>query len=183
MAARKAAVKESTSLAQSGDAIDRARHYWREQGYGEGEDDFLAMSSLLRFHRLVTVVVEDVLKKHKLNLTDYTILMSLQLSRTQPISRLARGLLINSTTATLATDRLAQRGLIERKPHPTDRRTTLISISAKGRTLIDKATEALKDSEFGFGGTDIDDRGELIGLLARLRMAAGDFDETRAVDQ
>src|SRR5882757_1509281 len=160
------------------DPMDWARHFWREQGLGEGEDAFVAMSSVLRFHRLMTVAIEDELKKHKLNLTDYMLLMTLQLSRTgtRPISKLAKGLLVHATTATLATDRLEARGLLSRRPHPSDRRATLVAISDEGRKLVQEASGALNMFEFGLAGTSAADRAELVEVLARLRAAAGDDD-------
>jgi DNA-binding MarR family transcriptional regulator len=164
--------------AETHDPMDWARHFWRQQGLGDGEDAFLAMSSVLRFHRLMTVAIEDELKKHKLNLTDYMLLMTLQLSRTgtRPISKLAKGLLVHATTATLATDRLEARGLLSRHPHPSDRRATLVAISEDGRKLVREASEALNTFEFGLAGTSAEDRAELVEVLARLRAAAGDDD-------
>lgn len=163
---------------QTHDPVDWARHYWRTQKLGSGEDAFVAMSSVLRFHRLMTVAVEEELKVHKLNLTDYMLLMTLQLSKTgtRPISKLAKALLVHATTATLATDRLEARGLLSRKPHPSDRRATLVEISEEGRALVRAATAALNTLEFGLQGTSTEDRAELVEVLARLRAAAGDDD-------
>lgn len=136
------------------------------------------MSSVLRFHRLMTELVETELKKHKLNLTDYMLLMTLQLSETgtRLISKLARSLLVHATTATLATDRLEARGLLARTPHPTDRRATLVSITDEGRALVRQASEALSAFEYGLAGTSKQDRAELVEVLARLRAASGDQD-------
>src|SRR4051794_22182872 len=88
------------------DPVDWARHFWRRHGLGKHEDAFVAMSSVLRFHRLMTDAVEAELRPFKLNLTDYMLLMTLQLSETgtRLISQLARSLLVHATTATLATD-------------------------------------------------------------------------------
>lgn len=161
------------------DPVDWARHYWRKQGLGKGEDSFIAMSSVLRFHRLMTEAVEEELKKHKLNLTDYMLLMTLQLSETgtRLISKLARNLLVHATTATLATDRLEARGLLQRNPHPTDRRATLVSITDEGRSLVQAASHALTAFDFGLAGTSKADRAELVEVLARLRAASGDQDD------
>lgn len=158
------------------DPVAWARPFWREQGLGAGEDAFIAMSSVLRFHRLMTVAIEEELKKHKLNLTDYMLLMTLQLSKTgtRPVSKLARSLLVHATTATLATDRLEARGLLARGPHPSDRRATLVTISPAGRALAQEASEALSGFEFGLAGTSVADRAELVEVLARLRAASGD---------
>jgi DNA-binding MarR family transcriptional regulator len=158
------------------DPVDWARHYWREQKLGPGEDAFIAMSSVLRFHRIMSVSVEDELKKHQLNLTDYMLLMTLQLSETgtRLVSKLARSLLVHATTATLATDRLEGRGLLERSPHPSDRRATLVTITAEGRALVTKASKALAEFDYGLAGTSEQDRAELVEVLARLRHDSGD---------
>jgi DNA-binding MarR family transcriptional regulator len=158
------------------DPVEWARHFWRQQGLGDGEDAFIAMSSVLRFHRLMTDTIEVELKQHGLNLTDYMLLMTLQLSETgtRLISRLARSLLVHATTATLATDRLEARALLVRTPHPTDRRATLVTITPAGRKLVREASEALESFDFGLAGTNKSDRAELVDVLARLRAAAGD---------
>lgn len=79
MAARtkKAVAEQPDSLT---DPVDWAAHYWEQQGLEGDETRFLAMSSLLRLERLVVDAVETELKKHELNLTDYLMLMTLQLS-------------------------------------------------------------------------------------------------------
>ncbi|MGQ0625263.1 MAG: MarR family winged helix-turn-helix transcriptional regulator [Sporichthyaceae bacterium] len=170
-----AAASEPAAV-RDADPVEWARLFWREQGLGEGEDAFIAMSSVLRFHRLMSVAIEDELKKLKLNLTDYMLLMTLQLSRsgTRSVSRLARSLLVHATTATLATDRLETRGLLVRGPHPSDRRATLVTITDDGRTLVRAASESLNAFEFGLAGTSPADRSELVEVLARLRAATGD---------
>ncbi|MGQ0632563.1 MAG: MarR family winged helix-turn-helix transcriptional regulator [Sporichthyaceae bacterium] len=162
--------------ARDADPVEWARLFWREQGLGDGEDAFIAMSSVLRFHRLMSVAIEDELKKHKLNLTDYMLLMTLQLSRsgTRSVSRLARSLLVHATTATLATDRLEARGLLVRGPHPSDRRATLVTITDDGRDLVREASASLSAFEFGLAGTSPADRADLTEVLARLRAATGD---------
>jgi len=160
------------------DPIDWARHFWRRHGLGDHEDAFIAMSSVLRFHRLMVEAVENQLRPLNLNLTDYLLLMTLQLSETgtRLISQLARSLLVHATTATLATDRLEGRGLITRNPHPTDRRATLVSITGAGRKLAGQATDALREINFGLSDSTVEDQRELSDVLARLRLAAGDTD-------
>jgi DNA-binding MarR family transcriptional regulator len=122
--------------------------------------------------------IETALRPFKLNVTDYMLLMTLQLSETgtRLISQVARALLVHATTATLATDRLESRGLIARSPHPTDRRATLVSITKEGRQFVVKATDALRATEFGLTGSSLDEQRELIDVLARVRQAAGDTD-------
>ncbi|MGW0035517.1 MarR family winged helix-turn-helix transcriptional regulator [Gordonia sp. NPDC003376] len=130
------------------DPVEWAAHYWEQQDLVGDPRRFQAMTSLLRFERIVADRVEAELKQDGLNLTDYLMLMTLLLSEsgTRLISGLARNLLVHATTATLATDRLEDRGLLYRSPHPTDRRATCVTITDEGRTL---ATEALSEKGFG----------------------------------
>ncbi|MDV6312205.1 MarR family transcriptional regulator [Gordonia amicalis] len=117
------------------DPVDWAAHFWDQQALDGDERRFLTLTSLLRYQRIVADAVDVKLKAHGLNMTDYLLLMTLLLSETgtRLISALARNLLVHATTATLATDRLESRDLLERSPHPTDRRATCVTITDKGR--------------------------------------------------
>ncbi|MDX6231844.1 MAG: hypothetical protein QOH68_812 [Nocardioidaceae bacterium] len=157
------------------DPIDWARRYWEQLGLDGDEDRFLALTSLLRFERIVVDAVEAELKKHQLNMTDYLMLMTLQLSETgtRLISSLARNLLVHATTATLATDRLENRKLLYRSPHPTDRRATCVTITDDGREIVNGATRALSALNFGMPGSGAD-LTRLMKALTAMRDAAGD---------
>lgn len=158
------------------DPVDLAHYYWREHMISGDAQRFLAISALLRYQRLIVDGVEAELRTHKLNLTDYLVLMTLQLSENgiRLISDLARSLMVHATTATLATDRLQKRRLISRSPHPTDRRATCITITAPGRKLVRKATAGLSEIGFGMGSAGRDNAERLVTLLGELRNAAGD---------
>jgi DNA-binding MarR family transcriptional regulator len=145
---------------------------------GDHEEAFLAMGSVLRYQRLMVESAEGALRSHGIGLTDYMLLMTLRLSETgtRLISQLARSLLVHATTATLACDRLENAGLVERRPHPTDRRATLVALTSAGQQLADGATESLRESTFGFPRSSPEEQRALIAALARLRAHAGDSD-------
>jgi DNA-binding MarR family transcriptional regulator len=157
------------------DPVDWAKHYWEQQGLDGDEQRFLALTSLLRYQRIVADTVDSQLKMHGLNMTDYLLLMTLQLSETgtRLISSLARNLLVHATTATLATDRLEQRELLQRSPHPTDRRATCVSITDLGRKTANEATKALTAIDFGMSGP-LDELARLRSALTAMRRATGD---------
>ena len=157
------------------DPVDWAKHYWEQQGLDGDEQRFLALTSLLRYQRIVADTVDSQLKMHGLNMTDYLLLMTLQLSETgtRLISSLARNLLVHATTATLATDRLEQRELLQRSPHPTDRRATCVSITDLGREIANEATKALTGIDFGMSGP-LDELARLRSALTVMRRATGD---------
>jgi DNA-binding MarR family transcriptional regulator len=158
------------------DPVQWASHYWKKQGIEGDERRFLAMTSLLRFERIVVDVAEGELKKFGLNMTDYLLLMTLQLSETgtRLISSLARNLLVHATTATLATDRLEAKKMLFRSPHPSDRRATCVTITDEGRETIYKATKALSDVNFGLGEVNSTTLDRFTTVLAAMRDAAGD---------
>lgn len=153
------------------DPVEWARHFWDLFGLGEGKEAFAAMTSLMRLSRLTNEGVEASLKDCDVNTTDYLLLMTLRLSEdgSRLISHLARNLLVHPTTATLATDRLEARGLLGRRPHPTDRRAVLVGISDEGIELVDKATDALRLGNFGFDETSAMELQQLTELTMRIR--------------
>jgi DNA-binding MarR family transcriptional regulator len=162
------------------DPVYWAHHYWREQDFEGDETPFLIFSSLLRYQRMAVESVESELRPHQLKLTDYLLLMTLQLSKsgTRLISSLAKNLLIHATTATLATDRLEGRGLVERSPHPTDRRATCVTITSSGRELARSASTSLSSMKFGLGDGSPEAMMQLGLALTVLRAAVGDSDST-----
>lgn len=157
------------------DHLEWARHYWRRHDLGEHEDAFIAMSAVLRFHRVMVDMVETAVRPLGLNVTDYMLLVTLQLSEDgkRLISQLARSLLIHATTATLACDRLEAKRLIERHTHPTDRRATVVALTQEGQLLLREATGKLQQTLFGLAGSSVETQRELIEVLAQLRAAAG----------
>jgi DNA-binding MarR family transcriptional regulator len=78
---------------------------------------------------------------------------------------------------TNAVDRLEKAGLVVRSPHPTDGRTTLIELTAEGRTLAKRATAVLNTQVFSSSGFAEGDVDQLIRILGEFRRQAGDFSE------
>jgi DNA-binding MarR family transcriptional regulator len=59
------------------------------------------------------------------------------------MGELAAKLGIDAPYATLVVDELEQQGLVERRPHPTDRRIKLVAATAQGTTLAREAEEIM----------------------------------------
>jgi DNA-binding MarR family transcriptional regulator len=63
---------------------------------------------------------------------------------------------------------LEVKGLIERRPHPTDRRARALTVTPVGAALANRAIGAVEDVDRRFFGPLAGDRAELTALLNRL---------------
>jgi DNA-binding MarR family transcriptional regulator len=82
---------------------------------------------------------------------------------------------VHPTSVTNLIDGLEKLGYVERTPHPSDRRTTLASITARGREVAAEATDALHAIRFGTPPLRKSDIESVTQALGRWRQTAGDF--------
>lgn len=165
---------------QQHDPVQWMRYYW-EQRDDDDPSEFLAMTSVLRLHHLMTASVEHHLRtEFEMSLTDYQILKALQLSETGTwlLSRMAWHLMVHATTVTLTVARLEAKQLVTRESHPRDRRATLVTITDAGRERVDRATETLSRIHFGLPGLTPGQARSLTATIARVRSIAGDVDRS-----
>ena len=137
-----------------------------------------AATSIMRAQQIVLARVDEALKPFELTFARYEALVLLTFSRrgSLPLGKMGERLMIHPTSVTNIVDRLQAQGLVRRVDHPTDRRTTLCEITARGRRLVDKATDAVTAVDLGISGLTDREVGQLTGLLGKLRRASGDFD-------
>jgi DNA-binding MarR family transcriptional regulator len=159
------------------DPIAAARHNWTEQGWEGAVDGMAAVTSVMRARQLMLALVEDQLHPFKLSFARYEILMLLLLSKTGalPLGMLGRRLQVHPTSITGPIDKLERQGLASRRPHPSDRRTTLAEISDRGREVARAATDALNRSVFNDLGLGTPALVSLVKVLRDFRRAQGDF--------
>lgn len=82
---------------------------------------------------------------------------------------LAERLHIAPRSATEILDQLAALDLVERRPHPDDRRSTLVGLTAHGRQVAEAVRRARAvEAETFFAVLDAPERAELVRLLGRL---------------
>jgi DNA-binding MarR family transcriptional regulator len=163
------------------DPLDWVDHYWRKQKLGDPAS-FIAMGSMFRMHQFMTQEIERVLKPFELTRTSYLALATIQLSEhgVRLLSHIATYMLVHPTTITLIIDKLAAQGLVERVPHPTDRRATYAKITTAGTALMKKASAALEKADFGMPGVRGERASALTAMLTPVRRAAGDADPKHA---
>ncbi len=160
------------------DLIGETRRNWAERGIGEPEA-MVAATSLARAHQVVLGRINQALGEFSLTFSRYEALALLSFARNESMgmARMGERLQVHPTSVTNTIDRLETDGLVERRPHPTDGRTTLAALTSGGRALVGEGQAALGTSRFGFG--DLDD-GALRSIrddIAPLRSEAGDHTE------
>ncbi len=133
------------------DPIDEAARQWREHWGAPTASPMAAVTSLMRVHQIVLARLDEVLRPHDLRFPRYEALMLLYYSRTGslPLGKMSGRLQVHPTSVTSLVDRLEKTGYVTRTPHPTDRRTTLATITPEGRTVAERATGELNAIAFG----------------------------------
>jgi DNA-binding MarR family transcriptional regulator len=84
-------------------------------------------------------------------------------------TQLAEAMLVSSGGMTKRLDRLAETGLVERRPDPSDRRGTLVRLTPRGKRLVDKVIgEHLENQRRLFSSLTPPQRRQLDRLLRKL---------------
>jgi DNA-binding MarR family transcriptional regulator len=84
------------------------------------------------------------------------------------LSALAAQLTADPPYVTLMVDDLEERGLVERRPHPGDRRAKLVSLTPAGRAAVAQAEQILDEPPAALRGLAPDDLAALLRVLERL---------------
>jgi DNA-binding MarR family transcriptional regulator len=157
------------------DPIERAARIWQDRIGPAGT--MAAVTNVMRVQQILQSAVDAALRPHGLTFARYEALVLLVFSRqgTLPMKVMGQRLQLHPTSVTNIVDRLQADDLVERIGHPTDRRTTLVTITEAGRQRQKTATVALTDIDFGLIGLNDDETAQLTVLLTKVRRSAGDF--------
>lgn len=157
------------------DPIVRAADIWAER-IGPSST-MAAVTSVMRVQQILQSAVDNALRPHNLTFARYEALVLLTFSQrgSLPMRVMGDRLQLHPTSVTNIVDRLEQDGLVQRLPHPTDRRTTLVEITEAGQDQMKRATESVTEIGFGMRGLDEEQTRQLTNLLGEVRHASGDF--------
>ena len=160
------------------DPIEFVRANWEKAGQHQAEQ-FAAAVSIFRTHQLVSAAFARALKPYGINRTTYHVMSALFMSEnmTRPLGQLGKNVMAHPATVTLIIDQLESRKLVVRSNHPTDRRTTLATLTPAGARLVAKASAALAEENFGLADTNDDAARKLNNSLRRVRKALDDVVE------
>jgi DNA-binding MarR family transcriptional regulator len=159
------------------DPIAEATRQWRAHGWDDAAPGMAAVTSVVRVQQILMARVEEVLRPYELTFARYELLTLLFFSRSGalPLSRIGSRLQVHPASVTNAVDRCEAQGLVIRRPHPSDRRTTLAELTSAGRDLVTKATASMNQDIFADLGLSREDVDLLVTVLGRFRAGHGDF--------
>jgi DNA-binding MarR family transcriptional regulator len=89
--------------------------------------------------------------------------------RPMSMRELADALGIDPPNATKVVDDLEARGLVQRRPHPTDRRAKLVEATRKGKALARRAEAILATPPPSLSALDADDLATLREILTKAK--------------
>lgn len=141
---------------------------------GELHDiDFAAMAAVANIYRVATAVrnrmEREVLARDSLSWTGFTALYVLWVWGPQETRHLAEECGVSKGTLTGILTTLETRGLLERRPHASDGRLVVVSLTRSGRTLIRRLFPRFNAQETAVAGAlSAREQAQLAGLLRKV---------------
>lgn len=89
--------------------------------------------------------------------------------RPMTLSELAAANNLDAPYVTLIVDKMEAHGLVQRQPHPDDRRRKLVTLTAAGREAVETANAILVRPPSALGALSAEELGQLTELLIRIR--------------
>ncbi|OBF44070.1 MarR family transcriptional regulator [Mycobacterium sp. 852002-50816_SCH5313054-b] len=115
-----------------------------------------------------------VLEAHGLSMWGYVVLSALDRSPVRSQAALAEAIGADKTRIIPTLDELQNRGYIERRPDPDDRRVRLLALTDAGRAAKDAAQQDIQRGEERWLGTlSADDRRLFLRVLRQLSDTRG----------
>lgn len=157
------------------DHVDRVRAQWRRERPDLDTRPVAVIARLGRAARYVDQSFAEFFARYGLSRADWDVLASLRRSG-PPYSlsptALYRGLMRTSGAMSQRLSSLERKGLIERALDPADRRGIVVTMTEKGRKLVDKiAAEHLANERRLLAPLSRKEQGALADLLKKLLLA------------
>jgi MarR family 2-MHQ and catechol resistance regulon transcriptional repressor len=145
---------------------------------GSGVHAFLV---LWKAARAVQAYAEKSITHLEIGGSGFAVLEALLHKGPLPVNEIGKKVLLTSGSITVAVDRLAKRGLVERRAHGTDRRARIVHLTKDGRKLITRAyTQHAADLErLVSGSLTTRERVALIRLLKKIGYKAAEYAQSQ----
>jgi DNA-binding MarR family transcriptional regulator len=156
------------------DEVDAIVAAWKRERPDVDVSAMQVLSRVTRLARHLDRARKQAFAAHDLDTWEFDVLAALRRAgspyQLSP-GRLVAETLVTSGTMTNRVDRLAARGLVERRPDPNDRRGVLVSLTDTGRRTVDAALDELlaheRDILASLDGADAGRLAEALRTLAR----------------
>lgn len=154
------------------DEVDRLLRGWRKVLPDLDVGPLEVLSRVSRLARHLDRQRNVVFARHDLEIWSFDVLSALRRAESPPHlspGQLLAQTLVTSGTMTNRLDHLEGRGLLKRRPDPTDARSVRVQITASGKKRVDAAMADLVERENAILGTlGGSERDELSFLLRRV---------------
>ena len=169
-------------MGQLSDEVDQLVAAWRKQRPDLDVEPLLVLSRVSRLARHLDIARRGAFASHDLESWEFDVLSALR--RAGPPFQLTPGALLRATLVTSGTmtnriDRLAQAGLVRREPDPRDRRGVLVTLSERGREVVDAALTDLLDREQALLAGLAEEQRRVLADLLRTLLVPFDADGQR----
>ena len=168
------------------DEVDELLAAWKREQPDLDVTPLAVLSRVSRLARHLDRARRIAFAEHDLEAFEFDVLTALR--RAGPPyelspGRLLRQTLVGSGTMTNRLDRLESRGLVRRRPDPSDGRGVRVRLTARGRTRVDRAVADLVGRERKLlAGIDESDRERLAELLREVLLRFEGSEPDRSVD-
>jgi len=154
------------------DEVDELVEAWARERADLDLAPVEVFSRIYRLSRHLDLARKEAFAEHQIESWEFDVLAALRRAgapyELSP-GRLLKQTLVTSGTMTNRVDRLAGRGLVERRPDPDDRRGVIVRLTAEGKATVDAAFEALVERERALlADLPARERKQLAGLLRTL---------------
>lgn len=109
-------------------------------------DDYLP-ALLAQASQLISSEFHQVVRKQGLSVSEWRVMASLAGGVPVSIGRLAQITITKQPTVTRLLDRMEARGQVQRLPHDSDRRITLVRITREGAETVEHLMELAREHE------------------------------------
>lgn len=89
-------------------------------------------------------------------------------ARPLTLGELAAAMQVDPPNCTIVVDDLERRGLVERRPHPSDRRSKLVALTALGEDVANRAKAVMSQPPDAFAELPAADLHALAEIMAKL---------------
>jgi DNA-binding MarR family transcriptional regulator len=142
-----------------------------------------SVMALVQVGESFLAMVDRTLRHHRLSQAGRQALAVLE-GAGQPLSptTLAERLIVTTASVTSLLDTLERRGLVQRRPDPTDRRRLLVALTDDGRALVEQfLPEVVALQTAVMAGLSETQRLQLLRLLAKVRDGMANTDPEAVV--